>query len=111
VRFNPGEIYSIEHVQESLVQACAVVSIGVSDIGMATMWRLWIVSLNLKHMLKSVLKGGSHASATRTKRFAWNYALPHALIYIAMSMYTIVKKNGSHAHLLNDYLIAALLSH
>ena len=28
---------SIEHVQDSLVQACAVVSIGVSDIGMATM--------------------------------------------------------------------------
>jgi hypothetical protein len=30
-------ICSIEHAQDSLVQACAVVSIGVSDIGMATM--------------------------------------------------------------------------
>ena len=28
---------SIEHVQDSLVQACAVVSIGVSDVGVATM--------------------------------------------------------------------------
>jgi hypothetical protein len=27
----------IEHAQDSLVQACAVVSIGVSDIGVATM--------------------------------------------------------------------------
>jgi hypothetical protein len=34
--FNPGEIRSIKHAQDSLVQACAVVSIGVSDIGMAT---------------------------------------------------------------------------
>jgi hypothetical protein len=35
--FNPGEIHSIEHAQDSLVQACAAVSIGVSDIGVATM--------------------------------------------------------------------------
>ncbi len=28
---------SIEHAQDSLVQACAVVSIGVSDVGVATM--------------------------------------------------------------------------
>jgi hypothetical protein len=28
---------SIEHAQDSLVQACAVVSVGVSDIGMSTM--------------------------------------------------------------------------
>ncbi len=28
---------SIEHAQDSLVQACAVISIGVSDIGMAMM--------------------------------------------------------------------------
>ncbi len=35
--FDPGEIHSIERAQDSLVQACAVVSIGVSDIGMATM--------------------------------------------------------------------------
>jgi hypothetical protein len=35
--FNPGKIRSIEHVQDSLAQACAVVSIGVSDIGVATM--------------------------------------------------------------------------
>jgi hypothetical protein len=28
---------SIEHAQDSLVQACAVVSIGVSDIGVAAM--------------------------------------------------------------------------
>jgi hypothetical protein len=36
-RFSPGEIRSIKHVQDSLVQACAVVLIGVSDIGVATM--------------------------------------------------------------------------
>ncbi len=35
--FDLGEIRSIEHAQDSLVQACAVVSIGVSDIGVATM--------------------------------------------------------------------------
>jgi hypothetical protein len=35
--FDPGEIRSIEHAQDSLVQACAVVSIGVSGIGVATM--------------------------------------------------------------------------
>ena len=35
--FDPGEIRSIEHAQDSLVQACAVVLIGVSDIGVATM--------------------------------------------------------------------------
>ncbi len=35
--FNPGEIRLIEHAQDSLVQACAVVSIGMSDIGVATM--------------------------------------------------------------------------
>ncbi len=33
----PGEIRSIEHAHDSHAQACAVVSIGVSDIGMATM--------------------------------------------------------------------------
>ncbi len=27
----------IEHAQDGLVQACAVVSIGVSDVGVATM--------------------------------------------------------------------------
>ncbi len=27
---------SIEHAQDSLIQACAVVSIGVSDVGVAT---------------------------------------------------------------------------
>jgi hypothetical protein len=32
-----SEIRSIEHTQDSLVQACAVVSIGVTDIGVATM--------------------------------------------------------------------------
>ncbi len=31
------QIRSFEHAQDSLVQACAVVSIGVSDIGVATM--------------------------------------------------------------------------
>jgi hypothetical protein len=31
--FNPGEISSIEHAQDSLIQACTVVSIGMSDIG------------------------------------------------------------------------------
>jgi hypothetical protein len=31
--FNPGEMCSIEHAQDSLVQACAVVLIGVSGIG------------------------------------------------------------------------------
>jgi hypothetical protein len=30
------KICSIEHTQDSLVQACAVISVGVSDIGMAT---------------------------------------------------------------------------
>ncbi len=30
------QIRSIEHAQDGLVQACAVVSIGVSDIGVAT---------------------------------------------------------------------------
>ncbi len=35
--FDPGEIRSIEHAQDSLVQACAVVSKGVSGIGVATM--------------------------------------------------------------------------
>jgi hypothetical protein len=35
--FNPGEICSIEHAQDSLVEACTVVSIGVSDIGVAMM--------------------------------------------------------------------------
>jgi hypothetical protein len=30
-------IGSIEHTQDSLVLACAVVSIGVSDVGVATM--------------------------------------------------------------------------
>jgi hypothetical protein len=34
--FYLGEIRSTEHAQDSLVQACAVVSIGVSDIGVAT---------------------------------------------------------------------------
>ena len=32
----PGEIHSIKRAQDSLVQACAVISIGVSDIGVAT---------------------------------------------------------------------------
>jgi hypothetical protein len=41
----PGEI---EHVQDSLVQACAVVSIGVSAMGNKKAL-LWIVSLDLKH--------------------------------------------------------------
>jgi hypothetical protein len=31
--FNPGEIRSIEDTQDSLVQACAVVSIGVATMG------------------------------------------------------------------------------
>jgi hypothetical protein len=35
--FYPGEIRSIEHAHDSLAQACAVVSIGVSDIGVAMM--------------------------------------------------------------------------
>jgi hypothetical protein len=35
--FNPGDIRSIEHAQDSLVQACAVVLIGMSGIGVATM--------------------------------------------------------------------------
>jgi hypothetical protein len=35
--FNPGEIRLIEHAQDRLVQACAVGSIGMSDIGVATM--------------------------------------------------------------------------
>ncbi len=35
--FDLGEIRSIEHAQDSLVQACAEVSIGVSGIGVATM--------------------------------------------------------------------------
>ncbi len=35
--FYPGEIRSIEHAQDSLAQACTVVSIGVSDIGVAMM--------------------------------------------------------------------------
>jgi hypothetical protein len=35
--FYPGEICSIEHAQDSLVQACVVVSIGVSDTGLAMM--------------------------------------------------------------------------
>jgi hypothetical protein len=35
--FNPGEIRLIEHAQDSLVQACAVVSMGVSDIHLASM--------------------------------------------------------------------------
>ena len=29
-------MHLIEHAQDSIVQACAVVSIGVSDIGVAT---------------------------------------------------------------------------
>jgi hypothetical protein len=33
----PWRDRSIEHAQDSLVQACAVVSIGVSDIGVAAM--------------------------------------------------------------------------
>jgi hypothetical protein len=35
--FDPGEIHSIEHAQDSPVQARAVVLIGVSGIGVATM--------------------------------------------------------------------------
>jgi hypothetical protein len=31
-----GEIRSIKHTQDSLVRACTVASIGVSDIGVAT---------------------------------------------------------------------------
>ena len=31
----PGGISSIEHAQDGLIEACAVVSIGVSDIGVA----------------------------------------------------------------------------
>jgi regulation of enolase protein 1 (concanavalin A-like superfamily) len=32
----PWCLGSIEHAQDSLVQACSVVSIGVSDVGVAT---------------------------------------------------------------------------
>jgi hypothetical protein len=35
--FNLGENCSIKHAQDSLVQACAVVSIGVSGISVAMM--------------------------------------------------------------------------
>ncbi len=38
---------AIEHAQDSLVQACAVVSIGVSDIGVATMDNKKVVFVTL----------------------------------------------------------------
>jgi hypothetical protein len=42
-----GEIRSIEHAQDSLVQACAVVSIGVSDVGVATMGNKKVLFMTL----------------------------------------------------------------
>ncbi len=38
---------SIEYAQDSLVQACAVVSIGVSDVGVATMGNKKALSVTL----------------------------------------------------------------